>query len=203
MPYRRNADLPESVRNVLPAEAQSVFRNVFNATVGDVGEERAFRQAWGALRNQGWSKTREGRWVKKAVPEQIPFTARFEVAKVDEEQGLVFGWASIAEQGGTLVVEAEGDVIEPQELEKGAYGFVRNARVASDSHRSETVGVGVLVESMFFSKEKQEILGVDVPVGWWVGFQIDDPEMRHSIREEGGHQMFSIGGSGTAAGVSP
>lgn len=198
MPYARNADLPDNVRSVLPAAAQTVFRRVFNATEGDVGEERAFKQAWGALRNQGWRKTSGGGWVKKAVP----FTARFEVAKVDDEQGYVFGWASIAKDTeGSLVVDGEGDIIEPAELEKGAYGFVKNARVASDRHEPGTIGVGVLIESMFFSKEKQDVLGISVPEGWWVGFHVQDPELRKSIREEGGHRMFSIGGTGAAEEV--
>lgn len=125
------------------------------------------------------------------------FSARFEVKKADE-QGLVFGWASVAENDGVLVVDEEGDVIEPAELEKGAYSFVKDARIASDTHRPETLGIGVLVESMFFSKEKQELLGIDLPVGWWVGFQVDDPALRKSIRESQGHRAFSIGGVGTA-----
>ncbi len=204
MPYRRNAELPVGVRNALPPEAQTVFRRVFNATEGEFGETRAFKQAWGALRNQGWRKTPEGRWVKteKSADDRVEFSGRFDIAKIDEEQGLVFGWASIAEQNGTLVVDGDGDMIEPAELERGAYGFVKEARVASDRHRPESIGVGVLVESMFFSKEKQELLGVELPVGWWVGFQVDDPAMRQSLREEGGHRMFSIGGSGTAEEIA-
>lgn len=142
------------------------------------------------------------RWIEAEPSDR--FSVRFKVAKVEEEQGLVFGWASIAEEHGALVVDHEGDVIQPAELEKGAYRFVRDARVASDSHDPETIGVGVLVESMFFGKEKQEILGIDVPVGWWVGFEVQDEELRAQIREgqtssPHGLSMFSIGGFG--AGV--
>lgn len=196
MPYARNSDLPANVRGVLPREAQTVFRRVVNATEDEFGTERAFRQAWGALRNQGWERGAEGRWIKKMS--DVPFRARFRVAKVNEEQGLVFGWASVAELDGNLVVDHEGDVIEPAELEKGAYRFVKDARIASDRHDPATLGVGVLVESMFFGKDKQEILGIDVPVGWWVGFQVDDPDLRRSIREAEGHEAFSIGGFGAA-----
>lgn len=201
MPYERNRDLPENVRNVLPAEAQTVFRNVVNSTLEEFGEERAFRQAWGALRNQGWRKTPEGRWVKKANDDER-FSGRFEVRKVDDEQGLVFGWASVAEEGGSLLFDHEDDGILPADLEKGAYGFVREARLATDGHDPATLGAGVLVESMFFSKEKQEILKIDVPVGWWVGFYVEDPELRKSLREGEGHRMFSIGGTGTRTEVA-
>lgn len=197
MPYARNADLPAVVRNALPRAAQTIFRNVVNSALDrDFSEERAFRQAWGALRNAGWRRGDRGTWVKKMS--EAAFQARFKVAKVNEEQGLVFGWASVAEVDGNLIVDHEGDVIEPAELEKGVYRFVKDARIASDRHRPETLGVGVMVESMIFTKEKQEILGIDVPVGWWVGFQVDDPELRRSIRESEGHEAFSIGGLGAA-----
>ena len=197
MPYARNGDLPAAVRDALPRAAQTVFRNVVNSTL-DRGssESSAFRQGWAALRHAGWRRGDRGTWVKKMS--ETEFRARFRVAKVNEEQGLVFGWASVAEQDGRLVVDHEGDVIEPAELEKGAYRFVKDARIASDRHDPATLGVGVLVESMIFTKEKQEILGIDVPVGWWVGFQVDDPELRRSIRESEGHEAFSIGGFGAA-----
>lgn len=132
-----------------------------------------------------------------AGPQSVEVRKTFELKKYDDERGQAFGWASVSEDaGGNLVFDGEEDAITPDELEKGAYAFVRNARVASDSHDPATIGVGTLIESMFFSKEKQELLGISVPVGWWVGFQIHDDDLRASLREEGGHSMFSIGGMG-------
>ncbi len=137
------------------------------------------------------------RWLEGEAPVEFSYT--FEVRKVDEERGQVFGWASVAQDDPddpALAVDHEGDVIPPGELEKGAYAFVREARVASDSHDPETIGVGVLIESFVSTVEKQQLLGIELPVGWWVGFQVDDPELRRSIREHE-HRMFSIGGFGT------
>lgn len=67
MPYRRNSDLPDAVKNALPAEAQSVFRSAFNSAIEDVSEERAFRIAWGAVR-RGWRPPQgsETKWQRKA-----------------------------------------------------------------------------------------------------------------------------------------
>lgn len=66
MPYDRNSELPESVRNALPSEAQTVWREVFNERLaaGD-SEEVARRKAWAAVKN-GWKKPEGGgQWVKK------------------------------------------------------------------------------------------------------------------------------------------
>lgn len=128
----------------------------------------------------------------------------FAVKKTNEELGLVFGWASVSTRAdGEVVFDHEGDAIFPEELEKAAYGFVLDARVASDSHAQETLGIGDLVESMFFSVEKTRELGIPdgtVPIGWWVGFHVNDEGLRKAIRD-GERSMFSIGGVGVRTEV--
>ena len=58
------------------------------------------------------------------------------------------------------------------------------------------LGVGRLIESMVFTKEKQEALGINLgKVGWFVGFQIDDVDVWKKI-ETGEYVDFSIGGTG-------
>jgi cation transport regulator len=64
MPYATNADLPESVRNVLPAAAQTIFRKAFNAALEDEPDDaRATRVAWAAVKN-AYEPDDEGMWVK-------------------------------------------------------------------------------------------------------------------------------------------
>jgi len=124
------------------------------------------------------------------------FRTSFQVKKIDDELGIVFGWASVSEQAdGSLVFDHEGDAIFPEELEKAAYQFNLEARRATDSHDIETLGAGDLVESMVFTKDKQDQLGISVPVGWWVGFHVGDEDMRKQIRDTGERAMFSIGGT--------
>lgn len=74
MPFDANSELPDSVRGALTAEAQGIWRNAWNSgfasAEGSVQarEERAFRIAWGAVRNAGWIPNPddpEGKWVKK------------------------------------------------------------------------------------------------------------------------------------------
>lgn len=66
MPYRHNADLPESVRAHLPAHAQDIYREAFNhayeAHADDPRQEEAsHRIAWAAVKR---SYEKQGdRWV--------------------------------------------------------------------------------------------------------------------------------------------
>lgn len=122
------------------------------------------------------------------------FRTNFEVKKIDEELGIVFGWASVSQQAdGTLVFDHEGDAIFPEELEKAAYDFNLEVRKATDSHDMKTLGVGNLCESMVFTKDKQAKLGITLPIGWWVGFKVND-DLRKKVRDTGERAMFSIGG---------
>jgi hypothetical protein len=118
----------------------------------------------------------------------------FKVAKADPDQQLIFGWASISEVNGRLVVDKQGDIIAPEDLEKAAYDFVLNARSHGNMH--EQTGTGRMVESMVFTKDKQAALGVDLgKVGWWCGFKVDHPET-WAAHKRGELPEFSIGGTG-------
>jgi cation transport regulator ChaB len=130
---------------------------------------------------------------------------QFALAKVDEEQRLVFGFFSVNKIGGELVEDLQGDMIETEELEKAAYGFVLDARVAGEGHVRK--GVGRLVESVMLSYEKQEAIkeclakqGINASLdlgceGWFGGFRIDDDDVWKAVREDG-YPAFSIGGGG-------
>lgn len=59
MPYADNADLPPSIRHVLPPHAQDIFRSAFNAAWHSYGardplhvEEIAHRIAWAAVKRK-------------------------------------------------------------------------------------------------------------------------------------------------------
>ena len=67
MPYSSDAELPESVQNVLPAHAQDIFREAFNHAWDEyAGEEaRAFRVAWAAVKRE-YRKNAAGQWVRTA-----------------------------------------------------------------------------------------------------------------------------------------
>lgn len=73
MPYDRNSELPDSVRNNLPPHAQEIYRKAFNSAWeeyrkpedrrGDADrEETAHRVAWSAVKKE-YHKEGE-KWVR-------------------------------------------------------------------------------------------------------------------------------------------
>jgi hypothetical protein len=117
-----------------------------------------------------------------------------DIQKVDEEQRRVFGFFSIVEDEHGLVVDKQGDVILPVELEKAAYDFVKNSRIAGEMHTKQPVGV--LIESVVMTREKQQSWGIDLKkVFWWGGMEIHNDEVWEKVKK-GIYKSFSIGGRG-------
>lgn len=138
----------------------------------------------------------------------------FKIAKVDESQSLVFGWANVSiakstsiASGGHLIDDLQRDSIPPDELEKGAYGFVLDFRETDEMHKGDAVGQ--LVESMVFTPDKLVKLATDptsgevdeeglavlkrlLPTRWWVGFKLA-PSSFKAVQEKK-FTMFSIAG---------
>ncbi len=120
------------------------------------------------------------------------FRLEYKVTKVDEEQRVVFGWFSIVEEDGQAVIDKHGDIIPVEDIEKAVYDFVENSRMAGEMHVN--MGVGHLVESVFFSADKQMALGINLgKIGWWGGFRITDDEVWKKVKQ-GYYPSFSIGG---------
>ncbi len=128
------------------------------------------------------------------------------VLKLDPDRRLVFGIFNIAAIDGKLVVDAQGEVIEPATLETAVYKFVLKARIAGREHQE--LEVGTLVESVFFSKEKQAAMqaaltsaGIEGTINanaefWWGGFFIESDLVWKKIKN-GEFPAFSIGGMAT------
>lgn len=117
------------------------------------------------------------------------------IVKFNDDKQLVFGWASVSTVGGEMIVDKQGDMIAPDTLEDAAYDFVLYHRKHGDMH--ERLGTGRLIESMMFTLEKQQALGIDLGMeGWWVGFKVDDAAVWKRIKA-GDLPEFSIGGKAT------
>lgn len=127
-----------------------------------------------------------------------------EVAKYYDDEQLVFGWASVARDAtGNIPLDWQGDVIDAPDLEKAVYKFNLEFRESNDMHRPNSVN-GNLVESVMFTKEKMQAMGIPegiVPEGWWVGFKIDDKVAYQKVKN-GTYKMFSIEGTGTRVPIA-
>ena len=76
MPYKSNKDLPESVRDNLPAHAQEIYREAYNSAWeqydepeerrGDASrEETAHKVAWAAVKKKYEKDEKSGKWMEK------------------------------------------------------------------------------------------------------------------------------------------
>lgn len=123
-------------------------------------------------------------------------SGRFSIKKADEDKHLAFGWAYVSQdEEGQQTEDWSGDQLEPAELEQAAYGFVELYREGGEMH--ERGGCAVLVESMVFTAEKQQAIGIPdgtLPVGWWIGFKVTDEDVWAKVKD-GTYPMFSIEGS--------
>lgn len=125
--------------------------------------------------------------------------AEGEIKKIEPDQRLVFGWAYVThDKTGAVNVDKSGDFVDAvEEIEKSAYDFVLRSRNGDANHDSKVVST--LVESIVFTPEKIEKMGLDagsVPLGWWVGFKINDDNAWNLVKS-GELRSFSIGGRGT------
>ena len=122
---------------------------------------------------------------------------RFTIAKIDEDRQLVFGWASVSvAKDGKTVLDLQGDLIAPEELEKTAYGYLLLRGDANEMHTEDQIGQPV--ESFVVTPDKLQKMGLApnaLPQGWWVGYYIESPEVFARVKS-GELKAFSIEGTG-------
>lgn len=121
----------------------------------------------------------------------------FRITKTDTDKRLVFGWALVsATADGQKIIDHQGDIVEQDELEQGAYEYVLNFRDAGEEHNASLRKKARMVESVVFTEEKLKAMNIPagtVPYGWWIGFYVDDDKTWELIKN-GTYKMFSIEG---------
>ena len=129
----------------------------------------------------------------------------FKILK-SKDKRLVFGWASVSiTADGELLQDLQNDSIAPDDLETAAYEYVLQFRDGGEEHQPNLRRKAKLVESCVFTEEKQEALGIPpgiLPVGWWIGFYVEDNDAWEKIKN-GTYQMFSIEGTATRIPIGP
>jgi len=134
--------------------------------------------------------------IQRAVEKADAEDRRFHIAKIDEDRRLVFGWASVAvKKDGQRVIDSQGDLIAPEDLEDAAYSFVLHMGDANEMHEREAIGRPV--ESLVVTPEKLEKMGLPpdaLPLGWWLGFHIGNDEAWNRVKK-GELRALSIEGA--------
>lgn len=206
MPYARNADLPNAVRNVLPHKAQTIFLNAVNTALNrGLSEERAFKTAWGAVQNQGWRPSPTGKWVQrpmkkqiiirngsykpkpepKPIPDENKFECQIGIAKRDDEQQLITG---IVMEPDTL--DTQNEFVGKAEIQRAAHAFLEKSRVIGLQHSKQ--GPVTVVESYISSGETMGEQAI-VKGSWVMTVKVNDAELWAGVKS-GEYTGFSIGG---------
>lgn len=139
----------------------------------------------------------------KSEDGDVEFSGTF--SKFDDDKRLAFGWASVVTLDGQPVLDKQGDIIDPDEIEKAAYQYMLVSRKGGEMHKRRTgpdgtdepVHVADIVESFVVTPEKIAKMGLpaDMPQGWWVGYKVHDDEAWAKVKS-GQYQGFSIHGRG-------
>lgn len=124
--------------------------------------------------------------------------SRFDIKKSNEDKMQAFGWASISIiENGDQIEDWQNDMIDPEDLENAAYEYVLNYRGNGEMHEPDKRIVGTIIESVVFTPEKMAAMSIPegtLPIGWWIGVQVSDPEVWKKIKD-GTYTMFSIEGT--------
>lgn len=116
------------------------------------------------------------------------------IIKVDEEQRMIWGWASVTSERGVPIVDRQGDVLDDEELMPAVHQFMTDSRSGGNMHKQ--MGIGTVVESMVFTPALQAALGIDLQkTGWFVGIKVADDATWAAVKN-GTLRAFSLGGSG-------
>ena len=148
MPFRSNRELPENVRGVLPANAQSIWRNVFNSTEErGASETSSIQQAWGAVRNAGYRRVEGERLYQRT---DKAFDPALEIISEADEDVLEKFLRS--EIGAQLIAEM---------IDKQRYRGRRRGMTDEEKRRRRRM-----------RKQEFEIMKVDSELGLVFGFGI-------------------------------
>ena len=127
--------------------------------------------------------------------QQKNITTTFKIAKANDSEGLVSGWANVAiNADGSLPLDWQDDIIRPETLEKAAINFMMDYRGSGEMHEGDSKGI--VVESIVFTKAKQQAIGIPegiVPEGWFITVKVLDPVVFEQVKN-GTYKMFSIQG---------
>ena len=123
---------------------------------------------------------------------ETTFETRAKVLKVDEELGLVFGWAIVCTEMGEPYFDLQKDHIPDGAMLKAATDFMKNSRTAKEMHRGEQCGSVVFAMPLTAEVAKAFDIKTD-RTGLMIAMAPDD-EMLAKFKN-GELTGFSIGGN--------
>lgn len=124
MPYDSIAELPESVRRVLPREAARLWMSAYNQASKDGAEEPA-AVAWAAVKRK-YRKGEGGVWVKKS--DDLEFKVLRKGHPEDESGELRFTLGVVYSPGE---VDGQGDFASAETIRKAQWNYMRRLQACA------------------------------------------------------------------------
>lgn len=116
-----------------------------------------------------------------------------EVTKVDDELGLVFGFAIVCKEGGKPYYDLHDDHIPEEEMMKAALDFMENSQIAKEMHDGDQVGTVVFAWPMTTAVAKA--FGIRTKkTGLMIAMKPSEEVLEKF--KDGTYTGFSIGGVG-------
>jgi len=123
-----------------------------------------------------------------------------QIVKVDDELGIVLGWAIISTISGEPYFDKQGDHIPDNSMLEAATDFMLHSRVQGDMHEKvegsdgEEVAKGVVVFAWPMTAEIAKAYGIEVnQTGLMIAIKPSDSEILEKYRD-GTYTGFSISG---------
>ena len=138
-------------------------------------------------------------WEKGATVSELTkmksdtsFESYGQVTKMDTEQRIVYGFASVISKDGVPIVDRQGDIITAQELEKAASEFMLGTRTGLTMHKGEPTTT--IIHSFPMTDETKKAYQIESPYeAWLIAVKVHDDETWERVKQ-GELKDFSIGG---------
>ena len=125
-------------------------------------------------------------------PSKATFALKGEIAKVDDELGLVFGFAIVSTLDDQPYFDVQGDHIPEDAMLKAATDFMENSRMAKEMHTGDSKGTVLFAFPL--TAEIAKSLDIETKKTGLLIAMKPDEDMLTKFKD-GTLTVFSIGGS--------
>lgn len=124
-------------------------------------------------------------------PVNDDFQVETKILKVDQDLGLVFGWALVCEENGEPYFDTQGDHITEKAMLEAAADFCEHSRANKSMHEGEVRGPVVFTWPL--TKEVAKAFNIQTDrTGLMIAVKPDTESLEKF--KQGEYRMFSIGG---------
>lgn len=174
----------------MPGQSHEDYLAAYGAS-NDSQEKTLFERAISAILNFVMSK--DSTYGHKV------YSVRTGLLKIDEEQRIAWGWASVISENGEPVVDKQGDIISADVMTRAANAFMSDVRAGQVMH--EGVTKAVVLHSLPLSKDLAEALELGTNrEGWIIGMKVKDEDTWERVKS-GELRAFSIGGEAMRSAI--